>query len=308
VRSGTLAQALSVLDCALGTRISLSIALEDSSLLSSSVALLHVSTPFSRTVIESSLMRFSFMAQSKPVNVPLDSESAIRAEGIEMIFPSGDQSLKVLKGIDLTIKMGDIQLLMGPSGSGKTTLLSILGGILTPTAGQVFLLGQEITELPRRELARFRLHNIGFIFQGFNLFPALTAAENIEAALNLKGCKGRDARKQALKLLEQVGLADKTQSLPNDLSGGQKQRIAIARSLAGKPRLILADEPTAALDSQRGRAVIELLRSLAKEEGCTVVMVTHDSRIMDIADRVVYVEDGTVSTECPPNVSSFHSA
>lgn len=250
-------------------------------------------------------MPFSFMAQSKPVNAPLDSEFAIRAEGIEMIFPSGDQSLKVLKGIDLTIKMGDIQLLMGPSGSGKTTLLSILGGILTPTAGQVFLLGQEITELPRRELARFRLHNIGFIFQGFNLFPALTAAENIEAALNLKGCKGRDARKQALKLLEQVGLADKSQSLPNDLSGGQKQRIAIARSLAGKPRLILADEPTAALDSQRGRAIIELLRSLAKEEGCTVVMVTHDSRIMDIADRVVYVEDGTVSTECPPNVSSF---
>jgi putative ABC transport system ATP-binding protein len=253
-------------------------------------------------------MPFSFMAQPKPLDVPLDSEFAIRSEGIEMTFPSGDQPLQVLKGIDLTIKMGDIQLLMGPSGSGKTTLLSILGGILTPTAGQVFLLGQEITGLPRRELARFRLRNIGFIFQGFNLFPALTAAENIEAALNLKGFKGKDARQQALKLLEQVGLADKTQSLPNDLSGGQKQRIAIARSLAGKPRLILADEPTAALDSQRGRAVIELLRSLAKEEGCTVVMVTHDSRIMDIADRVVYVEDGTVSTECPPNVSSFHSA
>jgi putative ABC transport system ATP-binding protein len=251
-------------------------------------------------------MSFSFMAQPKPVNTLLESEFAIRAEGIEMTFPTGDIQLQVLKGIDLTIKMGDIQLLMGPSGSGKTTLLSILGGILTPTSGQVFLLGQEITDLPRRELAQFRLHNMGFIFQGFNLFPALTAAENIEAALNLKGLKGREARQQALKLLEQVGLADKSQSLPNDLSGGQKQRIAIARSLAGKPRLILADEPTAALDSQRGRAIIELLRSLAKEEGCTVVMVTHDPRIMDIADRVVYVEDGIVSTESPPNLSSLH--
>jgi putative ABC transport system ATP-binding protein len=168
------------------------------------------------------------------------------------------------------------------------------------------LLGQEITGLPRRELAQFRLHNMGFIFQGFNLFPALTAAENIEATLNLKGHRGREARQQALKLLDQVGLGDKSHSLPSDLSGGQKQRIAIARALAGKPRLILADEPTAALDSQRGRAIIELLRSLAKEEGCTVVMVTHDSRIMDIADRVVYVEDGMVSTESPPNLSSLH--
>lgn len=250
-------------------------------------------------------MPFSFVAQPKPMNIPPASDVAIHANGIEMTFFSGEQPFKVLKGINLSIKLGDIQLLMGPSGSGKTTLLSILGGILTPTAGQVFSLGQEITGLSRRALAQFRLHNIGFIFQGFNLFPALTAAENIEAALNLKGYKGKEARQQALKLLEQVGLGDKIQSLPSDLSGGQKQRIAIARALAGKPRLILADEPTAALDSQRGRAVIELLRSLAKEEGCTVVMVTHDARIMDIADRVVYMEDGMVSTESPPNVSAF---
>jgi putative ABC transport system ATP-binding protein len=250
-------------------------------------------------------MPFPFMAQPKPM-VSSESEFAIRAIGITMTFTSGDQPLQVLKGIDLAIKLGDIELLMGPSGSGKTTLLSILGGILTPTSGHVYLLGQEITGLSRRALAQFRLQNMGFIFQGFNLFPALTAAENIEAALNLKGFKGREARQQALRLLEQVGLGDKSQSLPNDLSGGQKQRIAIARALAGKPRLILADEPTAALDSQRGRAVIELLRSLAKEEGCTVVMVTHDPRIMDIADRVVYVEDGMVSTETPPNLTSLY--
>jgi putative ABC transport system ATP-binding protein len=251
-------------------------------------------------------MPFSFMTQSTPMpSAEVSLEYAVCADNIEMTFLNGDQPLKVLKGIDLKIKTGDIQLLMGPSGSGKTTLLSILGGILTPTAGDVFLLGREITGLSRHRLAQFRLKNMGFIFQGFNLFPALTAAENIEAALNLKGFYGREARQQSLKLLDHVGLSDKSQSLPSDLSGGQKQRIAIARALAGKPRLIFADEPTAALDSQRGRAVIELLRSLAKEEGCTVIMVTHDPRIMDIADRVVYVEDGTISPE-PPSSSSIH--
>jgi putative ABC transport system ATP-binding protein len=249
-------------------------------------------------------MPFSFMTHTQPEVANSSSDCAICAEGIEMTFPVGEQPLKVLKGIHLKIKTGDIQLLMGPSGSGKTTLLSILGGILTPTEGQVSLLGQEITGLSRHKLAQFRLRNMGFIFQGFNLFPALTASENVEAALNLKGIKGREGRQQAFKLLEQVGLADKHKSLPSDLSGGQKQRIAIARSLAGKPRLILADEPTAALDSQRGRAVIELLRSLAKEEGCTVVMVTHDSRIIDIADRVVYVEDGNISPEVPTSFSN----
>jgi putative ABC transport system ATP-binding protein len=252
-------------------------------------------------------MLFSSTTQVMPTSAGISQDYAVYAEGIEMVFPTGDQPLKVLKGIDLKIKTGDIQLLMGPSGSGKTTLLSILGGILTPTAGNVFLMGQEITGLSRSKLAQFRLKNMGFIFQGFNLFPALTAAENIEAALNLKGFKGREARQQSLKLLEQVGLGEKSKSLPSDLSGGQKQRIAIARALAGKPRLIFADEPTAALDSQRGRAVIELLRSLAKEEGCTVVMVTHDPRIMDIADRVVYVEDGMILPEPPGGAGAQHS-
>jgi putative ABC transport system ATP-binding protein len=234
----------------------------------------------------------------------LDPEYALEAEKIEMVYQNGEQPFRALKGVDLKIRSGDIQLLMGPSGSGKTTLLSILGGILTPTSGQVYLLGQEITGLSRHRLAQFRLQNIGFIFQGFNLFPALTAAENIEAALDLKGVRGREAHVQAHKLLAQVGLADKAHTLPEDLSGGQKQRIAIARALAGKPRLIMADEPTAALDSHRGRAIMELLRSLAKEEGCTVIMVTHDPRIIDIADRVVAVEDG----EILPDGASPHGA
>ena len=219
---------------------------------------------------------------------------AIIAKGAEMAFQSGAESFQALKGVDLVVQHGDIQLLMGPSGSGKTTLLSILAGILTPTAGSVFLLGEEITSLNAAKLARFRLENIGFIFQSFNLFPALTAAENVQLVLNLKGIRGQAARNQAQVLLEQVGLGDKANQKPSDLSGGQKQRVAIARALTGHPKLIMADEPTASLDSRSGHTVIALLRSLAKEQGCTVLMVTHDPRIIDIADRVAYLEDGVL--------------
>ncbi|MGF1494688.1 MAG: ABC transporter ATP-binding protein [Microcoleaceae cyanobacterium] len=219
---------------------------------------------------------------------------AIQAFGIEMAYRSGIQTTKVLKGVDLNVQQGDIQLLMGPSGSGKTTLLSILAGLLTPTAGQVILLGKEITKMSRNKLANFRLHSIGFVFQGFNLFPALTAAENIEVALNIKGIRGKTASDQSHHLLEQVGLGAQSKNLPRDLSGGQKQRVAIARALAGHPPLIMADEPTAALDSSSGRAVIDLLKHLAKEGGTTVLMVTHDPRIVDVADRILDLEDGMI--------------
>lgn len=217
---------------------------------------------------------------------------AVVAKGVQMAFRSGADSTLVLQGIDLEIPRGEIQLLMGPSGSGKTTLLSILAGILTPTAGTVCLLGQEITRMSKDELSRFRLKNIGFIFQGFNLFPALTAAENVEVALRMKGVRKIEARKQAKDLLTEVGLEQRVNYLPRDLSGGQKQRVAIARALAGNPKLIMADEPTASLDSHSGHAVIELLRELAKENGRTVLIVTHDSRLIDVADRVAYLEDG----------------
>lgn len=216
----------------------------------------------------------------------------IVAQGIEIAFQSGLQSIQVLKNINLEIQRGDIEILMGPSGSGKTTLLSILAGLLTPDQGKVYLLGEEITRMSRNQLAQFRRENIGFIFQNFNLFPALTAAENVEVVLNLKGYRGEKAKQQSQILLEQVGLFLQAHQKPSDLSGGQKQRVAIARALAGHPRLIMADEPTAALDSQSGHKVIELLRRLAKEEGCTVLMVTHDPRILDVADRVTYLEDG----------------
>lgn len=231
---------------------------------------------------------------SKSISLNQPETAAIAIKGIKMTLQSGRQVLPILQGVDWEIPGGNIQLLMGPSGSGKTTLLSILAGLLTPTQGKVHLLGEEITKLSRSKLARFRLQHIGFIFQNFNLFPALTAAENIEVVLNIKGIKGRVARHQAQDLLEQVGLGDKSKQKPRDLSGGQKQRVAIARALAGHPQLIMADEPTASLDSASGHAVMELLRKLAKEEGATVLIVTHDPRIIDVADRVAHLDEGVL--------------
>ena len=212
-----------------------------------------------------------------------------------MVFHNGGQSFHALKDVNLTVQRGDIQLLMGPSGSGKTTFLSILGGILTPTSGTVQLLGRDIWSMKRSQLSQFRLQHIGFIFQGFNLFPALTAVENVALPLKVQGLRESDAHAAAQHILERVELADKALNLPRDLSGGQKQRVAIARALVGNPCLVMADEPTAALDSKSGHAVIEVLRSLAKEEGTTVLMVTHDPRIMDVADQVAHLEDGRLA-------------
>ncbi|MEM8806561.1 MAG: ABC transporter ATP-binding protein [Cyanobacteria bacterium P01_G01_bin.38] len=226
-----------------------------------------------------------------------ETVAAIAASNVEMVFQAGSETTRVLKGIDLAVEPKEIRLLMGPSGSGKTTLLSILAGILTPTAGKVTVLGQAITGLGRKALTRFRRDHIGFIFQDFNLFPALTATENIQLAMQIKGIKGIAAQEAAYDLLKQVGLGDKADRLPKDLSGGQKQRVAIARSLAGNPQIIMADEPTAALDSQSGQAVVELLQHLAKEKGCTVLIITHDPRITDAADRITYLEDGLISDQ-----------
>jgi putative ABC transport system ATP-binding protein len=219
---------------------------------------------------------------------------AIATEGVEVTLKSGQRVQQILKQITLSVQQGMVQLLMGPSGSGKTTLLTVLAGLLTPTAGSVHLLGENFTQLSQQQQAQFRLNHLGFVFQDFNLFPALSAIENIEVALNLKGIRGRQARRQAQELLDQVGLADYAQKRPLALSGGQQQRVAIARALAGEPQLILADEPTASLDSQSGRSVMELLRKLAKDHRCTVLMVTHDPRILDLADQITYLEDGEI--------------
>lgn len=213
------------------------------------------------------------------------------------VYESGAERFRALDGVDLDIHAGDVTLMMGPSGSGKTTLVSIMGCILGATSGSVKVLGREITGLNERALPKVRLDHIGFIFQGFNLFPTLSARENVEMTLGLKGVRGAAARRRSGELLDQVGVGDKLNSFPADLSGGQKQRVAIARALAGDPEIILADEPTAALDSQSGRLVLGLLRDLAHQRGRAVVVVTHDSRALDYADRIVHIGDGRISHE-----------
>lgn len=212
-------------------------------------------------------------------------------------YGSGNALVRALCGVDLDVNAGEILMMMGPSGSGKTTLLSVMGCILQATSGSVKIDGQEIVGLPEKKLPAVRLKHFGFIFQGFNLFPALTARENVEIGLHLKGINGSDARKRATALLEQVGLADKLNTYPADLSGGQKQRIAIARALAGDPPVVLADEPTAALDSQSGQTVMDILASMARERGRAVVVVTHDSRVLHYADRIVHIADGRMVDE-----------
>jgi putative ABC transport system ATP-binding protein len=220
---------------------------------------------------------------------------AIDVRGVTKTYGTGDAVVRALEGIDLEVRSGEVLFLMGPSGSGKTTLLSIMGCILRPTGGLVSIGGEEVTGLKESQLPRVRLARIGFIFQGFNLFPALTVRENVELALELKGIRGRNARHRSSELLERVGLLDKALQWPANLSGGQKQRVAIARALAGEPGIILADEPTAALDGTTGRAILDLLRELAHEKGRAVVIVTHDSRALPYADRIVTIEDGRIS-------------
>lgn len=224
-------------------------------------------------------------------------ETAISVRNLNKIYSEGAASVKALTNVNLDVRSGEVTLLMGPSGSGKTTLISIMGGILRPTSGSVRIGGREISGLSEKELPRVRLDHIGFIFQGFNLFPTLTAGENVELALDLKNVRGKDAKHRAAGLLAQVGLSEKCHTFPADLSGGQKQRVAIARALAGEPRIILADEPTAALDSASGRVVIGMLRTLAREQRRAVVIVTHDNRLLPFADRIVHIEDGTIKED-----------
>jgi putative ABC transport system ATP-binding protein len=205
--------------------------------------------------------------------------------------------MRALDEVSLDIHAGELALLVGPSGSGKTTLLSILGCILRPTAGTLRVLGDDVTRMRERDLPAIRRERIGFIFQAFNLFPTLTALQNVSLALDLKGVSGRAARDKAAALLDQVGLAAKVGAYPADLSGGQKQRVAIARALAGDPPIILADEPTAALDSQSGRIVMDLLQRLARQRGRAVAIVTHDNRMWGYGDRLVKMEDGRVISD-----------
>ena len=216
----------------------------------------------------------------------------LEARGLTKVFGSGEAAVRAVDGVDLEVRRGEIVLIMGPSGSGKTTLLTMIGGLLRPTSGSVRINGLEITALEESKLPMVRRSYVGFVFQTFNLLEALNARENVEVALNLAGVKGRKARDRAQQLLTDLEMDRRLSFRPRALSGGEKQRVSIARALANDPMLILADEPTANLDSKHGHEVVVLLRDIAKEQGRTVVIVSHDHRIREMADRVLWLEDG----------------
>ena len=215
---------------------------------------------------------------------------ALEVIGLSVVYGSGTTAVHAVNGVDLAVQPGEILALMGPSGSGKTTLLMVMGCLLHASAGTVRVEGRDIDSLNTAELARLRLARMGFIFQSYNLFPALTALENVQLALELKG---RDLA-EGIELLERVGLGERLRNYPKQLSGGEKQRVAIARALAGHPAILLADEPTAALDSTNGRAVVKLLGDLAHDLGRAAVIVTHDPRAGELSDRVIHFEDGRI--------------
>jgi putative ABC transport system ATP-binding protein len=218
--------------------------------------------------------------------------SILQATRVEKHFTEGRETVSVLRGIDFSADRGEIVALEGPSGSGKTTFLSILGCILTPSKGEIVIDG---VPADPKKLAGIRKRSLGFVFQQFNLFPSLTAVENVEYALNVKGFRGAEARAEAERVMVAMGLAERKNFLPRDLSRGQKQRVAIARALAGNAPVLLADEPTANLDSVVGMQVLEMFRDLAKKENRALVIVTHDPKVRSIADRVVQIHDGRLA-------------
>ena len=222
-------------------------------------------------------------------------DAAICARGIVRDFRAGQSTIRVLHGVDTDIRSGEMTFVVGESGSGKTTLISIMCGILWPTDGEVKVFGTDIYKLSDTELVNFRLENIGFIFQQYNLIPSIDAAANAAVPLIAQGMGIEEARAKAKVLLEKLNIGDQAEKLPNQLSGGQQQRVAIARALVHEPRLVVCDEPTAALDARSGRRVMDLLREVAVAEDRACIIVTHDNRIFDLADRIIVLEDGLVT-------------
>ena len=224
----------------------------------------------------------------------------LRVSNVTKVFGRGDTAVRAVDGVSFGVPAGQLLLIMGPSGSGKTTLLTVIGGLLRPTSGSVQVDGVEITTLSESELVPLRRKSVGFVFQSFNLWESLTARENVELPLNMAGVGGREARDRATRLLEERGLGKRMEFRSRDLSGGEKQRVSIARALANEPRLLLADEPTANLDSAHGREIMVLLREIARSSGPSagggrsVIVVSHDQRIREVADRVLWLEDGRI--------------
>lgn len=220
--------------------------------------------------------------------------SAVSCRQVEKEFGQGDNRSLVLRGVDFDVRFGEMTLLVGPSGCGKTTLLSVIAGLLDATAGQVSVLGQNLDGLSGSGAVLFRRRNLGFVFQQYNLLPALTAAENAAVPLLAAGLARKQAVSRASELLAELGLEKRLRALPKELSGGQQQRVALARALVHDPRLIVCDEPTSALDAETGHAVMDLLNKAAVRPGRAVVVVTHDSRIFEFADRIARMDDGRI--------------
>jgi putative ABC transport system ATP-binding protein len=225
------------------------------------------------------------------------TDYAIEAQGLTKVYGRGRTRVEALKGIDLAVRPGDLWAIMGPSGSGKTTLLTILGLVTAPTGGRLLIGGRDIHGGRRPDLSRIRRERTGFIFQAPNLIPFLTARENVLLPLSLAGTHGRPAQERAMELLEYLEVAERADLHPNQLSGGEQQRVAIARALANSPKIILADEPTASLDTDRAMNVMRLLRRVSRENGTSVLVVTHDHRLIGEVDRVIEMMDGRIVDE-----------
>lgn len=228
------------------------------------------------------------------MNTLATTRVAVSCRGVTKTFGEGENAVQALRGVDLEVLLGQMTMLVGPSGCGKTTLISVIAGILERSAGECTVLGEDTSRLPDRQRAAWRGRNVGFVFQALNLVPTLTAAENVAIPLLILGVEYKAALARASTMLERVGLATRTRSLPAQLSGGQQQRIAIARALVHEPRLLVCDEPTSALDHETGHKVMELLREVASSENRALIVVTHDSRIFSFADRIAHMDDGRV--------------
>ena len=228
---------------------------------------------------------------------PSTTREVVNIQKLSHFFGEGKLRKQILFDIDLVLNSGEVIILKGPSGSGKTTLLTLMGGLRSPQSGSLKVFGEELVGAKKNKLVKTR-RNIGYIFQAHNLLASLTAKQNVQMSLELHhGIKSKEVEKRAIALLSAVGLAEHVNYHPQNLSGGQKQRVAIARALVSHPKIVLADEPTAALDSKSGRDVVELMQQLAREQGCTILIVTHDNRILDVADRIIELEDGRITLD-----------
>lgn len=221
----------------------------------------------------------------------------IEVKNLHKVYQDTKIPVKAVNGIDLSFEEGEFSAVVGPSGSGKTTFLNLIGGLDTPTAGEIRINGKNISKLKSRKLIDFRLHNIGFVFQSFNLIPVLTAIENVAFIMELQGKSKVERNKRAKELLNAVGIGDKINNRPGDLSGGQQQRVSVARALASEPKFILADEPTANLDSKSTNDLLDIMQKMNKESKITFVFSTHDQRVMDKARRIITIDDGKVTSD-----------